>query len=401
MVDLLKIPAVNPDGGGAGEYKRALFVNAWLTENGFKVERFDFPDTRVPEGVRVNLVTRLEGIDKSRTLWFVAHLDTVPEGHLKELWTTDPYVPTIKEGKIYGRGSEDSGQAIISILHLLKVLKDLNIKPNVNVGAAIVSDGDGFYLGKACSRFGVIPLLKKGIFKKTDLCLAADAGDPEGALIEVAEKSILWLQLVTIGKTSHGSTPQNAINASRVGMKLALRLDEHLHRKYDQANSLFDPPNSTFEPTVHENTIKNPNVVNDINVIPNRDFQYLDCRILPVYTLGDVMQDVKSIISEIQQETHTRIEVSTLLWEANTSTTSPDGELVLKLKTALRELRNIDAKTVGVGGGTIGSYFRQYGIETVVWSTLEIVHGRLLANEYSKIDNMVNDSKIFLQLALK
>jgi succinyl-diaminopimelate desuccinylase len=89
MVEMLKIKAVNPDGGGKGEYERAMFVQKRLEDMGCKVTRYDIPDSRVPEGVRVNLTSIIEGQDTSRTLWLASHLDTVPEGS-RELWTTDP-----------------------------------------------------------------------------------------------------------------------------------------------------------------------------------------------------------------------------------------------------------------------------------------------------------------------
>jgi succinyl-diaminopimelate desuccinylase len=94
MVDMLMIKAVNPDGGGKGEYARALFVKKWLEDSGLKVTRYDIPDSRVAEGVRVNLTTVIEGEDTGRTMWLAAHLDTVPEGS-RELWATDPYVPVV------------------------------------------------------------------------------------------------------------------------------------------------------------------------------------------------------------------------------------------------------------------------------------------------------------------
>ena len=107
MVDMLKIKAVNPDDGGSGEYQRAIYVQKWLENLGGKVSRYDFADSRVAEGVRVNLTTVIEGADRSRTLWFAAHLDTVPEGS-RDFWSTDPYDPVVKDGKIFGRGSEDA-----------------------------------------------------------------------------------------------------------------------------------------------------------------------------------------------------------------------------------------------------------------------------------------------------
>jgi len=139
MLELLKIKAVNPDGGGKGEYERAMFMMKSLEDLGLKVTRYDVPDGRVTEGVRVNLTTTLEGQDERRTLWFAAHMDTVPEGP-RELWSTDPYIPVLKDGKIFGRGAEDNGQAIGSTFFAMKAIKDLGIRPTMNLGLTYVSD---------------------------------------------------------------------------------------------------------------------------------------------------------------------------------------------------------------------------------------------------------------------
>ncbi len=385
MLEILKIKAVNPDFGGKGEYQRALFVKKWLEDLGFKVERHDVPDTRLPEGVRINLTAILEGQDKSKTLWLAAHLDTVPEG-ARELWATDPYEPIVKDGRIFGRGSEDNGQAIGSTMFAVKALKSLGLKPRMNLGVAYVSDEE------SGSKYGVIPVLERGVFKPGDMAIVPDTGSPDGSQIEVAEKSILWLKITTKGRQVHGSTPEKGLNAHRAGMKLALEMDEFLHKKYDATDPLFDPPVSTFEPTKHEANVDN------VNTVPGLDVQYYDCRVLPKYRLDSVLADVESSRSKVQKETGAVIEVKAAQAEQNTNPTPVDSEVVLKLKDALKNLRGINASAIGIGGGTVGLYFRRKGINTAVWSTLDDMAHQ--PNEYCKIDNMVNDAKVFVHVAL-
>jgi succinyl-diaminopimelate desuccinylase len=385
MVEMLKIKAVNPDGGGKGEYERAMFVQKWLEGLGCKVTRYDIPDSRVPEGVRVNLTSIIEGQDTSRTLWLASHLDTVPEGS-HELWTTDPYDPIVKEGKIFARGSEDNGQAIASTLFAFKALKKAGVKPRVNIGVVCVSDEE------SGSKYGVIPLLEKRVFKAEDMALVPDTGCSDGSEIEIAEKSILWLKITTRGKQVHGSLPHKGLNAHRVGMKLALELDELLHKKYSTTDSLFDPQPSTFEPTKHELNVEN------INTVPGVDVQYFDCRVLPRYSLTEVMKDIEATKSRLEKETGAKIELTPVQFEENTAPTPMESEIVQRLKTALKQLRGLDARPVGIGGGTVGLYFRRKGIHTAVWSTLDDMAHQ--PNEYCKIDNMVNDAKVFLHVAL-
>ena len=385
MVDILKIKAVNPDGGGRGEYDRALFVQKWLETLGAKVSRYDFADSRVPEGIRVNLTTIIDGKDQSKTLWFAAHLDTVPEG-ARELWSTDPYDPVVKDGKIFGRGSEDNGQAVISTLLAFKALKTLSAKPTINVGFAFVSDEE------SGSKYGVIPMVEKNVFKPQDMAIVPDTGCPDGKEIEVAEKHILWLKITTKGKQVHGALPYKGLNANRIGMKFALQIDELLHTKYSGADQLFDPPTSTFEPTKHELNVDN------INTVPGLDVQYFDCRILTRYHLKEVMKDIESVKAKMEKDTGAKIELTPVQFEENVAPTPTNCEVVQKLRNALKVLRGIEGKPIGIGGGTVGLYFRRKGINTVVWSTLDDMAHQ--PNEYCKIENFINDAKVFVHVAL-
>lgn len=384
MVEMLKIKAVSPEGGGKGEYERAMFVQKWMKKLGAKVTRYDFPDNRVPEKTRVNLTTIIEGKDSTRTLWFAAHLDTVPEG-ARELWSTDPYDPIVKDGKIFGRGSEDNGQAIVGTLFAYKALKALGSVPNVNVGFAYVSDEE------TGSQYGVIPMAEKHIFKLRDMAIVPDTGSSGGTTIEVAEKSILWLKVTTKGKQVHASVPYKGLNAHRIGMKFALQVDELLHSKYSGIDQLFDPPTSTFEPTKHELNVDN------VNTVPGLDIQYFDCRILTQYPLEDVMKVFESVKVKVE-ETGARIELTPVQMQENVAPTPTNSGIVNKLSETLKELRGIESKPIGIGGGTVALYLRRKGVNTAVWSTLDNMAHQ--PNEYCKIDNIINDAKVFVHVAL-
>jgi succinyl-diaminopimelate desuccinylase len=68
------------------------------------------------------------------------------------------------------------------------------------------------------------------------------------------------------------------------------------------------------------------------------------------------------------------------------------------LKEAVKETRQKEVRVGGIGGGTCAGSFRRIGIPAVVWATLdELAHQ---PNEYAKIENMVNDAKVFAYLAV-
>ncbi len=139
FVKMLKINSVNPRMGGPGEIERANFIQSYLEHEGFSVGRVNVPDEGFKGRARPNICTKLEGSDKSRTLWFLSHMDTVPEGS-RELWKSDPLDPVIQNGKIFARGAEDNGQALASKLFALRELKKINAKLPFNVGIWGVAD---------------------------------------------------------------------------------------------------------------------------------------------------------------------------------------------------------------------------------------------------------------------
>lgn len=385
LMELVRIPAMAPESGGDGECKRAERLIQILDLMGLTTsEHFDADDERVTLRKRPNIVTWVEGDSKER-LWIVTHLDMVPPGE-EALWTaTKPFEPTAKDGKIYGRGTEDNLQAMVSSIYAMKALKNLGIKPRRTVALCFVADEENG------SKYGIQYLISKGIFRNDDLVVVPDGGSSDGSFIEIAEKSSLWLKVSTFGKQTHASRPGDGLNANRVGMEYALALDRMLHQKYSAKDGYFDPPESTFEPTRKE---KN---VDAVNIVPGEDIFYFDCRILPQYDTEEVLKEIQTLAAAFEQKTGAKITIEITSKTTASKPADPNARIVLMLKEALETTRGIKPKIGGIGGGTCAAYFRKAGIPAVVWSTSdEMAHQ---PNEYSKIKNMVDDAKIFAQLA--
>ena len=274
LIALISVPAVAPENGGEGEEEKAQRLTALLQDVGFdRIERHDAEDKRVASGKRPNIIAYLNGELDERRLWIITHLDVVPPGE-EAAWTiTKPFKPTLTGDRIYGRGSEDNGQSLVASVFAAKALKRLGLRPKFTVALAFVSDEE------QGSGYGIEHLMKKDVFKPNDLIVVPDAGNSEGSFIEVAEKSILWFKLRTVGKQSHGSQPNKGLNAHRIGMEVSLALDKMLHEKYSLRDNSFDVPESTFEPTKKERN------VDAVNVIPGEDVVYFDCRVHPSYDL--------------------------------------------------------------------------------------------------------------------
>ncbi len=379
---ILPVRAISPESGGIGESARADEICKILTENGLNdFQRYDTSDKN--DVVRSNVVIKIGKAE--RTLWLIAHIDTVPVGD-RNLWTRDPFSATVEENRIYGRGSSDDGQAVFLSLLLAKELKDKELK--YNLGIAFVADEE------VGSVYGIQYLLKQGIFKKDDLILVPDSGSEDGLDVEVAEKSILWIKFTVKGKQYHASRPDNAINAGRESMKFILELDSMLHEKYTAKDEIFNYPYSTFEPTKHEKNVDN------VNTIPGLETIYMDCRILPKYDLDNVIDDISNCIRDFEKDSKAHISFEFMQKEQAPVSTSPESDIVKVLSESIRKIKGSEPRIVGIGGGTCAAFFRHDGMDAVVWSTTvpEVAHQ---ADEYCIIDHIIGDFKILENILLK
>lgn len=382
------IKALSPINGGEGEWDKAMFIKDFLKENGFAdIQQIDAPDKDAKNGKRPNLIARVKGKSRQKTIWLMAHMDVVPEGDMKK-WDTNPWEVVVKDGKIYGRGTEDNQQSLTSsIFTAIAFLKE-NIQPEYDLGLILVADEE------TGSGKGLDYLMENhpDLIKDHDLIMVPDAGEPDGAMIEIAEKSIVWIQFTTKGKQTHASLPTKGINAFRAASNLVVRL-ERLHEIFNKRDDVFDIPYSTFEPTK-----KTANVPN-INTIPGEDVFCLDCRLLPVYKVDDLLREVQKIIDSVEKDFKVKIETETPQLLQAPPATPVDSEIVERLKKAIKEVYRVDAKPMGIGGGTVAAFFREKKLPVAVWSTIDDVCHQ--PNEYAIISNMVNDAKVFAHVCMQ
>lgn len=380
---LTSIPAIAPEGGGDGETEKCNALEKWLKSKGFEnIERFEAPDKRVSSGSRPSLVVTIPGKADSQRVWVMAHMDVVPVGDLS-LWNTDPWKVVEKDGKLYGRGVEDNQQGLVSAAFAGLYYIENKIIPSQTIKLLFVADEENG------SNYGIQWLIANtDLFRKSDLVLIPDGGDSKGETIEIAEKNLLWLKLHVKGIQTHGSRPDNGANACLAASDLALRLN-NLEKIFNKTDSLFEPDYSTFQPTKRE---KN---VDSINIIPGEDTFYMDCRILPCYKLSDVISEVEKIIKEVEHNHKVHIDY-TIPQKSESPATPKTAPVAQKLAAALKTVHNIDAKFIGIGGGTVGAELRREGIDAVVWSSLDDQAHQ--PNEYCIIDNIIRDAETLVEL---
>jgi len=388
QIALSAVSAVGPENGGDGELLKANLLKNRLIQMGFKNFRhYDAQDNRVSSGIRPNFITTIEGKNKSRFVWIITHMDIVPPGELR-LWNHDPYSAYVKDGHIFGRGVEDNQQDMVASIFAAKALIDEGLIPDNSINITFVSDEE------TSSNMGLYYMIDSAdpLFNDDDLIIVPDSGNPQGSLIEVSEKSMLWLCFKTKGKQCHGSNPQLGNNAFVAASHLVTKLVK-LKKLFPKSDPLFDPPESTFEPTKKEANVGN------INTIPGEDIFYMDCRVLPEYDLQDVLSAIQNIVREIEKKFKVQIEISTAQYVQSAKPTSPGAPVVQALEEAIETVYNVKTFAGGVGAGTVASYIRKKDYSVAVWSkTNQTAHQ---PNENCPIDNILGNAKVFAHLFLQ
>jgi len=387
QIKLCALPAISPASGGEGEVEKADVLVDFLKKNGFSdIKVIKASDLDSPSGYRPNILAFFKGKSSSKTIWIMTHMDIVPPGDLAQ-WKGDPFKAWVEEGKIYGRGVEDNQQDMVASLYAIKAFHEEGIEPNYDIGIALVADEE------TGSGKGIDYVLRQtDAFRKQDLIIVPDAGNEDGTMIEVAEKSILWLKFRTLGKQAHGSTPEKGINSFKAASFLVTEL-EKLYRVFPDKDSLFDPPISTFEPTKKESNVPN------INTIPGEDIFYMDSRILPKYTIEEVVKNIKEMINKIENEFKVKITLEETQKAPAAPPTSADAPVAQALKRAIRAIYGKEGKATGIGGGTVAALFRTANFSAACWSKIdETAHQ---PNEYCIIDNMMGDAKVFAHIFLQ
>ncbi|HML63072.1 MAG TPA: M20 family metallo-hydrolase [Solidesulfovibrio sp.] len=380
--ELTAIPALGPDNGGPGEREKADRLKILLAGMGFPEAReINAPDPRVPCGHRPNLAVVIPGADTSRTFWVISHLDIVPPGD-PALWRSDPYALVVDGDLVYGRGVEDNQQAVVSSILLGKALLEEGVTPPVNYGMLFVADEE------TGSKYGLdfVAAHHDGLFSKDDLFLVPDFGLPTSEMVEVAEKSMLWYKITVNGRQCHASTPEAGVNSLAAASLFVLKIPK-LHERFPAKNPLFQPANSTFEPTKKEANVDN------INTIPGRDVFYVDCRVLPEYSLDDVVAAIREFGREVEAACGVTIDYAVVQQEQAAPTTPEDAPIVQKVMAGIRAVYpGAKPRPMGIGGGTVAAYLRRRGYPAVVWATLE--HNAHQPNERSSIAKTIGDAKV-------
>src|SRR5580765_4605775 len=210
-----------------------------------RLERIGFRCESMPFGEVTNLWAR-RGSAKP-LLCFAGHTDVVPTGPLSE-WHSDPFVPTLRDGKLYGRGAADMKSSIAAFVVATEMF--LKEKPNHSGSIAflLTSDEEGPALDGTVK---VVEALKKR-GETMDYCIVGEptSVDALGDTLKNGRRGSLSGRLTVRGIQGHVAYPHLARNPVH---QLAPALAELAKTQWDRGNESF-PPTTWQVSNIHAGT---------------------------------------------------------------------------------------------------------------------------------------------------
>jgi acetylornithine deacetylase len=144
---------------------------------------------------------------RGRSLILNGHIDVVPVG-VQELWSTPPFEPTVKDGRMYGRGAGDMKAGIAAYVVAFRALTQLGLQPAAPLFLQSVVEEE-------CTGNGALACLHRGF--RAD---AAIIPEPFDHTILQAQVGVLWLHVEVLGRPAHVMAARSGINAIEAAFAL-------------------------------------------------------------------------------------------------------------------------------------------------------------------------------------
>jgi succinyl-diaminopimelate desuccinylase len=254
---LISRPSVTPDDAGCMD----ILVDA-LRPLGFDCEFIESG----PEDFRVrNLWAKRPG-RSDQTLAFAGHTDVVPTGPLAQ-WTSDPFTPTHRDGKLFGRGASDMKTSLAAMVVAVQEFLGNQPDPELGIAFLLTSDEEG----PAVDGTVIVCEQLKARGQAPQFCIVGEPTSVErtGDMIKNGRRGTMSGKLTVKGVQGHIAYPHLADNPIH---RLAPALAELVAMRWDEGNAFF-PPTSWQVSNIHAGTGAS-------NVIPGDcvvDFNFRFC----------------------------------------------------------------------------------------------------------------------------
>ncbi len=335
---LIACRSVTPEDGGC----QPLLAER-LARNGFACRVLPFG----PESARVsNLWALRRGSDgDGKLLVFAGHTDVVPTGPLAA-WHSDPFTPTRRDGRLFGRGAADMKSSIAAMVVAAEEFVAAQPRHAGGIALLITSDEEGPAVdgtARVCEW-----LQREGL--RLDYCVVGEPTSVErlGDTIKNGRRGTLSGRLTVRGVQGHIAYPQLAKNPIHLAAPL---LAELVAAEWDRGNAHF-PPTSWQMSNIHAGTGAG-------NVIPGELVIDFNFRFSTESTPASLRQRLEAIVARHGVE-------HAIAWTLGGEPflTTP-GTLSDALARAIREHAGVETKLSTTGGTSDGRFLARICAEVV------------------------------------
>lgn len=379
--ELVRIPSVFRENTSDGnETKVALYVAQYLKDLGI--------ETHVEEVVpgRPNVIGIIDSGKPGKTLLFEGHTDVVTEGN-RDAWEYDPFGAEIVDGRMYGRGTNDTKG---NLACMITAVNSLLLDKEEFIGKIILCipcDEEGMMLG-------IKHFIKQGWADGVDGAIICE---PEENNVCIAQRGAMRIQVDVYGKMAHGAISWSGINPNWRMARLIVELEKL--EKEEQVRLAEDPylkwPSIT--PTILRAPVKGDA---QINVIPDHCMMTLDIRTVPDQDHDELLNKINEIITRLKEvDPDFKVDL-TILDNRPSTLTQKDNPVVKAVYDAVHSVTGEEPIYNGVPGATDGTFLHMHGIPivTIGAGDREIPHQ---INEYVDIEELAVTTAIFRDAALR
>ena len=235
---LIARPSVTPRDEGCLD-----LIGERLGALGFRLERIDSG----PDDFRVSNLWARRGSGQQPTLVFAGHTDVVPTGPVNA-WASDPFTPTHRGGRLYGRGASDMKASLAAMVVACEEFLAAQPQPAIDIAFLLTSDEEGPAVDgtvEVCRR-----LQARG--ERLDWCIVGEPTSVErtGDMIKNGRRGTMSGKLTVKGIQGHIAYPHLARNPIHLAAPV---LAELAATRWDEGNAFF-PPTSWQISNIHGGT---------------------------------------------------------------------------------------------------------------------------------------------------
>ena len=338
-----------------------------LAPLGFKNERLDFGDTQniwLRRGHEQPLFT------------FLGHTDVVPTGPL-EAWFSPPFEPTIRDGKLYGRGAADMKGGIAAFITAVERFLARHPNHRGSIAVMMTSDEEGI------ATHGVVKVVEvlEQRNEKIAWCLVGEPSSDKriGDVIRVGRRGSLCAQLTVLGIQGHVAYPELAENPIHTFVPALKELTEEI---WDHGNACF-PPTSLQVSNINAGTGAE-------NIIPGSVKVQFNLRFCTELNEAIIKQRVHAILDkhDLKYELQWRLSGQPFL-------TAP-GELIDATHAAIKAVTGFETQDDTGGGTSDGRFVAPTGAQVIELGPLnESIHK---LNEHVGLEDLEVLTRIYEQI---